>query len=1375
MRKILWMVGLFLNSFAAAQVSEGFDDGELHRQPTWNGDTLRFRVNTNKQLQSRPLSTADTAYVYGWSPRLLNTSWEFYAQTDFDPSSTNLFRFYIASGSQYLNHALTGFFVQVGENGAADQVKLFLQEDAKLTALIQSGPIARAKVDTFKVWCKVTLGGAGSWDLYYKLNFTDAWTHAGTAQYYPNFYTSYYGWSIRHTATRSDKFFFDDLSIQLYEPDTSGPVLMDLSLLSGKMLQLQFNEPIDSLKLASIELQLNESPIIATIKMGSTAREITCSLLQPLPIGENTWRIKGLYDSIGNFSVEWQVKNFEYYPQAKSNAGDVIMSEFLPDPSPSIGLPDVEFVELYNRSQKIINLDQWSLSDGTNTCHLSRKYLYPGELLILCRESDLDLFADFNSVYGISCWTSLNNSADSILLINELGERIDKVIYDLNSYKNNNKKAGGYSLERAVHYPFRPSFYTLMASNSEIGGTPGTLSPDALAEFLNFQLEEFYISDAHHIKLRFSHMPDTNFMQEKNSIQYDGIGFEQAMAVDVLYREYELYFTEAFEKGREYQFQFAVQSGFLKQGLQSEFLRISYNPPRSDYFVSINELMVDPYPAQGLPLAEYIELYNNEEEDANLINWKIKVDNTQYTIPTLQIPPKSHIILCVLDDSLFLSDYGVTRCVSKSFTLPNTGAQVQLINQQGRIMDSITYSLFHYQNNQKATGGFSLERIDPASRCNKINNWIASAAQQGGTPGRENAIVRLNTDSDPLRILRVRILNASELQIDFNKPLVALPLNPFQFYLISPNWQLIFAQQVQVYTPNNNSVNIRFSQAIPTNKYQLVAQSMAHCFGNDTNLFWDLRINQVRSDEIQLTFSELMPDPTPSLGLPETEFVELHYAGADTLFQINLGLVSGSDSIHFEMDTLKPDTYYTLVPAGYEEQWLSYLNVIALPEFPSLHNSKDSLKLFLRAGGTIDSIHYEIEEIHGWTEGRSIFKLKPGLCDGPLYWMASLQAEGGSPGLPSAVAEQALPDLVIGSVRMNEEYDKAFISFNSALDRSKIKVSIEQAANLLASEKIMDNILELHFREGLAPHAQWEINIEWSDCMGREFDTVLLLHHKAPFSAEPLSINEILFNPFPNGFDFVEIANHSEYPVDLQDCSIMACDSTATPFALSKESWLLQANSYVVLCSNPEALTQWYQVPYPSQVLRLKSLPSMPDEKGCLQLLRGIDVVDKFEYHENMHKTWYDEKEGRSLEKRHPNRATELAENWSSCSDNYGMATPTGKNSQYQEFVTAETLFSIPEPTIFAGSVGESSQLQIQYNVGASNVQTQVSIFNEQGKRVQLLLDGQTLVAEGNLFWDLGIEGSLAPEGIYFVVIHFKIENGAVQQLKFPVMVWHSR
>src|SRR4051812_33632900 len=78
---------------------------------------------------------------------------------------------------------------------------------------------------------------------------------------------------------------------------------------------------------------------------------------------------------------------------------DVVIDELLPDPSPVIGLPNSEFVELKNVSSSPINLRNWKLTDGLATATISVTYiLQPDSFVIICASSAVVSFAGFGSV-----------------------------------------------------------------------------------------------------------------------------------------------------------------------------------------------------------------------------------------------------------------------------------------------------------------------------------------------------------------------------------------------------------------------------------------------------------------------------------------------------------------------------------------------------------------------------------------------------------------------------------------------------------------------------------------------------------------------------------------------------------------------------------------------------------------------------------------------------------------------------------------------------------------------------------------------------------------------------------------------------------------
>lgn len=143
---------------------------------------------------------------------------------------------------------------------------------------------------------------------------------------------------------------------------------------------------------------------------------------------------------------------------------DVVINELLPDPETPL---ETEWIELYNYSAETIEMLSWQICDAVGCETIPDTLLGPEGLAILCQDQTA-----FRSYYGeidvpvieIGGWQSLNNTGDTLYLLNSNGELIDSMFYETGFGDN-------YSIER-----IRPSAPGHDLSNwyrSTSGSTPG--------------------------------------------------------------------------------------------------------------------------------------------------------------------------------------------------------------------------------------------------------------------------------------------------------------------------------------------------------------------------------------------------------------------------------------------------------------------------------------------------------------------------------------------------------------------------------------------------------------------------------------------------------------------------------------------------------------------------------------------------------------------------------------------------------------------------------------------------------------------------------------------------------------------------------------
>jgi hypothetical protein len=164
----------------------------------------------------------------------------------------------------------------------------------------------------------------------------------------------------------------------------------------------------------------------------------------------------------------------------------------------------------------------------------------------------------------------------------------------------------------------------------------------------------------------------------------------------------------------------------------------------------INEIMYDPAEDNS----EFVEFLNLSGDSVNVGGWEIVDENGNEfklsTIPLL-VPANSYFLLAA--DSLVIYKYGLDESVLKtivgvsSLGLVNTGELILLKDVKGNTIDSVWYSDKWQNDNFISTKNISLERINPNLGSNDASNWSSSVKPIGATPGEQNSIYTINTNT----------------------------------------------------------------------------------------------------------------------------------------------------------------------------------------------------------------------------------------------------------------------------------------------------------------------------------------------------------------------------------------------------------------------------------------------------------------------------------------------------------------------------------------------------------------------------------------------------------------------------------------------------
>ena len=266
-------------------------------------------------------------------------------------------------------------------------------------------------------------------------------------------------------------------------------------------------------------------------------------------------------------------------------------------------------------------------------------------------------------------------------------------------------------------------------------------------------------------------------------------------------------------------------------------------------------------------------------------------------------------------------------------------------------------------------------------------------------------------------------------------------------------------------------------------------------------------------------------------------------------------------------------------------------------------------------------------------------------------------------------------------------------------------------------------------------------------------------------------INEVLFNPFPGGVDFVELVNVSEQTIPANRLRLASRDDALILkqiYPISTEKRDLKPGEFLVCTKDPTVLASQYITCNPAGFCTMKSFPSYSDDAGTVVLLNdSLEVLDEFSYSAKMHSPILANEEGVSLERISLEKPTNDRTNWASAAASAGFATPGLPNSQAESETEIQDEIT-PEPKAFSpNSDGYNDELTIKFKFRKPGYIANVRIFDAAGRQVRFLVKNQSLAQEGSWTWNGKSEsGQKLNIGVYIILVEVFDQEGNTKAFK---------
>ena len=1056
-------------------------------------------------------------------------------------------------------------------------------------------------------------------------------------------------------------------------------------------------------------------------------------------------------------------------------ANDIRITEVMSNPQGSEY--ENEFVEIYNASDHVMQINGWILSDGTGIDTLSHLVgptgISPGHYALIVDPS-YDLISgtyqqylhDSLPIYTLSTDASfgsggLSNSGESVLIHSP-----DTLVSTEMAWTSSSQN--GYSWERVDITT--PDSISLWEESLVINGTPGSRN-SVTPPLVNLGIKG--------ITIEYDEVSEP----VEITLQIENTGENQISEISVLV------FLDENQNGSMDSGEYAYENTFdrdvpsqtvidlplvlftLRPGVH--YAQLSVITPHDEVTsddslvfvvkgefplnaVSITEIMFSPGTDQG---GEWFEIQNISVEPISLQGWTFSDANqTRHQMSEAQyfIEPASFLTIC---NSSSMSNYfGLESAdvfeLASWPALNSTSDSVRLFDPTGKQVATAFY--------RGSWGGTatSLERRHPLSHPHSEINWMPSSNLDGGTPSRMNTrtLLPVQVHIEDINVTLPELIGPTQAEIG----------------LEFRNMGMDTLRSLEV----ESDADIHWLGALPTYAFDTLVFS--------TPMLWP-GYNQI---PIRLHHgNEVIADTSIQiiLGFPENQIAlnEIHYIPHDDQVEflefVNISDQpldafgwsfvdrSGGRGEVYSIQTILPDSMFIWTEnLGELSTWAPPdAQITELSNWPSLNNSSDSIIILDPLGRRMLAHGYE-DPPDGVT-GRSLERIalwKPqswgsswGVCDDPL---------GITPGRDNSLLVPAnnvliqevkvLDSLIMESVPFTVEVlviNAGSVSLPGA--QLNLRFSCNES-DIIARSYILPTISAgdslVWARNYILEVSGWinlDVEIEYSRDENSQ-DNGFVGELYVTGKNAPLVVNEVMPLPIVGAEEWVEIYNLSDYPVNLMNWSI--ADQSGSGIILSDTSYFLHGKNYLVVGEDLSGL------PFSPKGdhLEVSHFPTLNNTEDAVILFdpQGIPM-DEMAYNAASELI-----QGRSLERIRPIGPGHEYSNWSICINEEG-STPGRQNSLYLEALSDAVHITLDPNPFSPNGDGQADQLVVNYELPFEYGIMYIMIFDMAGRKIAEPVQAKPVSHKGQVFWDGEASyGGKAVTGLYIMKLLLDDQAGKV-------------